>query len=171
MAKKYKKSEAVEMLSAMERKAGDVQTIAQAVEDGATKNSFALYDRFVRTASDFDTLSILVETRLQNVEIGAGNVQGLQDQYDMLKIVVAHRQIQASMKFFYILSAATTLPLGAKDLFSSELRRLYSLKSELDRPKYQGMLSEDALNDLNTAELILQEIIEKAPSLLNFSRA
>lgn len=166
--KKYKKSEVVELLSAMERKANQVIDMVKDVEEEATKNSYSMYDEFVRKASDFETLSILVETRIKNMEIGSGNSSELQDQYDKLKIVVAHGQIKASMKFFFVLSAATVLPLGARNLFSSELRRLYALQTELNQPKYEGMLGEETMNDLSTAEMILQEIIEKAPGLLNF---
>lgn len=169
MAKKYKKSEVVEMLSAMERKAGQVLAMVEDAEEEATKNSFSMYDAFVKRASDFDTLSILVETRIKNMELGAGSSEALQDQYDKLKMIVAHGQIKASMKFFFVLSAASSLPLGARNLFSSELRRLYALKNELTLPKYEGTLSEEAVNDLETAELILTEIIERAPSLLDFS--
>ena len=167
--KTYKKSEVVEMLSAMERKANQVIDMVKDVEEEATKNSYGMYDEFVGKASDFETLSILVETRIKNMELGSGNSAELQDQYDKLKIVVAHGQIKASMKFFFVLSAATVLPLGARNLFSSELRRLYALQKELKQPKYEGVLGEETMNDLTTAEMILQEIIEKAPGLLDFT--
>lgn len=170
MVKKYKKSEAIELLVAMERKANQVLSMVNSIEEDATKNSYSMYDDFVHRATDFETLAILVETRLNNLELGTGAVQDLQDQYDKLKIVVAHGQIKASMKFFFVLSAAISLPLGARNLFSSELRRLHALQAELTNPKYDGMLSEEAKGDLETAELILQEIIEKAPGLLEFSR-
>ncbi|MBL4908088.1 MAG: hypothetical protein JKX94_11600 [Sneathiella sp.] len=169
MAKKYKKSEVTELLVAMERKAKQVLSMVQNIETDANKNSYAMYDDFVRRAMDFDTLAILVGTRLQNMELDADSTQELRDQYNKLKIVVAHGQIKASMKFFFILSATATLPLGAKDLFSSELRRLFNLQTELANPKYEGMLSKETMGDLETAELILQEIIDKAPGLLNFS--
>ncbi len=157
------------MLTAMERKATEVLKMAAAAEADANKNSYGMYDEFVRKATDFDTLAILVEQRIANIEIGATNQSELEEQYDSLKMLVAHGLIKASMKFFFVLSAATTLPLGAKNLFSSELRRLYALKNELSLPKYEGKLAEDKLSDLETAELILQEIIDKAPSMLSFN--
>jgi hypothetical protein len=167
--KTYKKSEVVEMLTAMERKAREVLKMAETAESEATKNSFGMYDEFVRKATDFDTLAILVEQRIANMDMAVDNRPELEEQYDSLKMLVAHGLIKASMKFFFVLSTATTLPLGARNLFSSELRRLYTLKNELNSPKYEGKLGEEKLADLETAELILQEIIDKAPSMLNFS--
>lgn len=169
MAKKtYKKKEVVEMLTAMERKAKEVLKMATTAEAEATKHSYSMYDEFVRKATDFDTLAILVEQRISNMEIGGGSQSELEEQYDALKMLVAHGLIKASMKFFFVLSTSTSLPLGARNLFSSELRRLYTLKKELALPKYQGKLDKQKLADLDTAEMILQEIIDKAPSLLNF---
>lgn len=167
--KTYKKAEVVEMLTAMERKAKEVLEMAATAETEATKNSYSMYDEFVRKATDFDTLAILVEQRISHMEMGSGNQGELEEQYDALKMLVAHGLIKASMKFFFVLSTSNMLPLGARNLFTSELRRLYALKNELTSPKYKGKLSEERMADLETAEHILQEIIDKAPSLLDFS--
>ncbi len=102
MAKQYKKSEVVEMLTALERKAKQVLEIVTSIEKDATKNSYSMYDDFVKRAQGFDTLAILVETRLKNMDMASGSSETLYDQYDKLKIVVAHGQIKASMQFFFI---------------------------------------------------------------------
>lgn len=171
MNKIYKESDVSELLVALSRKSEQVLTVVQTIEKEATKNSLALYDDFVHRTTDFETLAILVEARMTNLDITANNAQEMQDQFDGLKIAVAHAQIKASMKFFYVLSASVKLPLGSRFLFSSELKRLYTLRTELTNSKYNGKLSEETLEDLETAELILREIIEKAPSLLNFTDA
>jgi hypothetical protein len=76
--------------------------------------------------------------------------------------------IKASMRFFFVLSANTILPLGAREIFIAELHSLYEAREKLRRPDYVSRLSEGLANDLDTAEAILEEIIDKAPGLLKF---
>jgi hypothetical protein len=76
--------------------------------------------------------------------------------------------IKASMRFFFVLSANTILPLGAREIFIAELHSLYEAREKLRRPDYLSRLSTGLATDLDTAEAILEEIIDKAPGLLKF---
>jgi len=76
--------------------------------------------------------------------------------------------VRASMRFFFVLSANPALPMGAREIFVAELRSLHDAHERLMRPNYAGKLSSDLERDLETASLILEEIIDKAPSLLSF---
>ena len=81
----------------------------------------------------------------------------------MLRIV-----IKTSLKFFFVMSAKTVLPLGAREMFQSELRTLYEAERMISDPRYISQLDESARDDLEMAKEILEEIIEHAPALLNF---
>ena len=70
-----------------------------------------------------------------------------------------------------MLSANPILPMGAREIFVAELRSLHDAAEKLKRPNYAGKLGPDLDRDLETASLILEEIIDKAPSLLNFRGA
>ena len=62
----------------------------------------------------------------------------------------------------------TILPLGAREIFIAELHSLYEAREKLRRPDYVSRLSSGLATDLDTAEAILEEIIDKAPGLLKF---
>ena len=66
------------------------------------------------------------------------------------------------------MSAKENLPLGAREMFQSELRTLFEAERMISDPRYISQLDESARDDLETAKSILEEIIEKAPALLNF---
>ena len=68
------------------------------------------------------------------------------------------------------MSAKPVLPLGAREMFQSELRTLYEAERMISHPRYVSHLDESAKDDLEVAKEILQEIIENAPALLNFSK-
>jgi hypothetical protein len=76
--------------------------------------------------------------------------------------------VRASMRFFFVLSANPILPMGAREIFMAELRSLHDAAEKLNRPNYAGKLGPELGRDLETASLILVEIIDKAPGLLNF---
>jgi hypothetical protein len=55
-----------------------------------------------------------------------------------------------------------------REVFAQELRHLNDAKTELRSPLHAGKLATDLEQDLETAELILNEVIDKAPSLVDF---
>jgi hypothetical protein len=69
----------------------------------------------------------------------------------------------------YRIKSAKELPLGAKDLFLRELRAIYALKNSLSSPPFDGNLPAETAHDVELAEKILREIIERAPALLDLS--
>lgn len=77
--------------------------------------------------------------------------------------------VKASMRFFFMLSAKTTLPLGAREIFLTELRSLHEAAEKLRRPEFETRLDAGLRKELETAELILEEIIHKAPAMLSFA--
>ncbi|MBL4908085.1 MAG: hypothetical protein JKX94_11585 [Sneathiella sp.] len=170
MSKKiYQESDIIDLQEAMKKKADRILSMVTTIENEVTSNNFGLYDDFIKKIADFDTLSILVETRLQNIVPGSTLAGQMREQYNDLRIGVVHGQIKAGIKFLFVCTASNTLPLGSQNLFKEELRRLYRSQTEISLPKYKNQLDENVLQDMSLAELILQEIIEKAPSLLDFN--
>ena len=76
--------------------------------------------------------------------------------------------IKAAFNIFFALSAFPNLPVGVREVFTQELRHLNDAKTELRSPLHAGKLATDLEQDLETAELILNEVIDKAPSLVDF---
>ena len=158
MAKRtYTRAEVKELLSALERQCREAMVLAKTAEADATKHSFGAYRAFRDKVGEFQALVILIEGRLRTV--AGSRVDAL-----MLSVLV-----RASMRFFFVLSANPILPMGAREIFVTELRSLHDAHEKLRRPNYAGKIVAGLENDLDTASLILEEIIDKAPGLLNFT--
>ncbi|HYD30372.1 MAG TPA: hypothetical protein VEB64_05880 [Azospirillaceae bacterium] len=169
MAKRtYTRAEVKGLLSALERQVREAATLASEAEHEASKHSFAAYRAFRDKVGEFQALVILIEGRLRNLVDNKS--EDLKVEFERLDTLMLHLLVRASMRFFFVLSANPILPLGAREIFMSELRSLHDAHEKLNRPNYAGKLSSDLERDLETAELILEEIIEKAPSLLNFGK-
>ncbi|GAB4173877.1 MAG: hypothetical protein OHK0024_10580 [Thalassobaculales bacterium] len=165
MVKTYTRREARELLAALERQAADILAAAKEAEKDADKNSFNLYRKFRDKVSEFETFSIIVEGRLRNLDQPDDR---LQHNFDRLSIVIFKCLIRASIKFLFVLSANAVLPLGAREIFANELRSMYFAKQRMSDPRFGSFIDEQAWHDMELAEEILNEVIDKAPKLLNF---
>lgn len=166
MKRTYTRAEVQGLLGALERQARTAATLAKQAEDEAAKDSFIVYNQFREQVGEFRALCILIESRLKNME--GGVVDDLREEYARLDTLMLGLLVKASMRFFFVLSAKTMLPMGARDIFVSELRSLHDAAEKLRRPDYQNRISGTLKTDLETAELILEEIIHKAPKLISF---
>ncbi len=167
MAKRqYTREEVKELLGALERQCREASKLAQLAEHEASKHSFGAYRSFRDKVGEFQALVILIEQRLRNLVDTRSD--DLRDQFEKLDMVMLALLVRASMRFFFVLSANPILPMGAREIFVAELRSLHDAHEKLRRPNYAGKLGAQLETDLETASLILEEIIDKAPSLLNF---
>ncbi|MBB6254310.1 hypothetical protein [Nitrospirillum iridis] len=162
----YTRKEVVGLLEALERQSRESTQLAKQAEAAAARDSFEAYNAFRNKVGEFRALCILVEGRLRSME---GNVDDMRERYAQLDTLMLSLLVRASMRFFFVLSAKTVLPLGAREIFVTELRSLYDASEKLRKPEYANRLNESIRGELETAEMILEEIIDKAPSMLQFS--
>jgi len=165
MSRSYSKKEAKEMLTALERQARDIVVLATQTEKNAHQHSFHSYRQFRDKISEFETFGILIENRLRNLETGRD--ERLDEQFDALNILISKAVLRTSTKFFLALSKSPALPIGSREIFVQELRNLHMAREKLAQPRYAHLLDEEADRNMKVAESILNEIIERAPSLLN----
>lgn len=163
----YTRAEVKQLLGALERQAREAITLAGNAEREASKHSFAAYRAFRDKVGEFQALVILIEGRLRKLVDARSD--DLRAEFERLDTLMLSVLVRSSMRFFFVLSANPILPLGAREIFVSELRSLHDASEKLQRPNYAGSLTPDLQKDLETASLILEEIIDKAPSLLNFA--
>lgn len=168
MAKRnYTVKEVESLLDALDRQARESAQLGKEAEQAASRGNFEAYTAFRNKIGEFRALCILIEGRLRHVE--NDNPGGpLHERYYDLDTRILALLIHCSMRLFFILSAKTVLPLGAREIFVTELRSLYEASEKLRTPIYSGRLSDSVRSELETAEMILEEIIDKAPSLLQF---
>ena len=166
MKRQYTRKEVKELLGALERQCREAAKLAKIAEHEASKHSFGAYREFRDKVGEFQALVILIEQRLRNLSDARSD--DLRDQFERLDTVMLALLVRASMRFFFVLSANPILPMGAREIFMAELRSLHDAHEKLNRPNYAGKLGSELGRDLETASLILEEIIDKAPGLLNF---
>ncbi len=164
--KTYAKAEVEKLLDALEVHAREVAAVADDAQKKAEKNSFKAYQSFRNKSGEFATFSILIEGRLEHLE--GGLAPTLQEHFDDLTAFTYKLLIKTSIQFLWALVQHTELPLGTREVFVQELRTLYETKKKLSEPRYASRLDEEAKRKLHVAEEILTEIIDKAPSLLQF---
>lgn len=165
MSRSYSKKEAQEMLTALERQAREIVVLATQTEKNVHQHSFHAYRQFRDKISEFETFGILIENRLRNLETGRD--ERLDEQFDALNILISKEVLKTSTKFFLALSKSPALPIGSREIFVQELRNLHLAREKLSQPRYAHLLDEEAERNIRVAENILNEIIERAPSLLN----
>lgn len=163
----YTREEIKSLLEALERQAREAISLARSAEAEASKHSFVAYRNWRDKVGEFQALVILIEGRLKNCV--DHRVDDLRGEFERLDILMLSVLVRASMRFFFVLSANPILPIGAREMFVSELRSLHDAHERLRRPGYKEKLNDDLSKDLDTASLILEEIIDKAPGMLNFS--
>jgi hypothetical protein len=155
-----------EMLSALERGATRVITAAQAAASDANEDKFKAYAEFREYVDDFDTLAIVIEYKIKRLRDDRS--EKLSEKFVELTGFMLSAIVTASLHFLRILAEKRELPLGARDVFMSELRSLYHAKERIETDRYAHLLTDRTKADLAAAEQILEVVIERAPKLLNF---
>jgi len=156
-----------EFLSRLELRARKLIALADNLEKTTDKMDVTGYRPFREEVDNFKALSLVIKERMNKLE-SHPKKEELEGQFHKLQVLMLRLVIKTSLKFFFVMSAKENLPLGAREMFQSELRTLYEAERMISDPRYISQLDESARDDLETAKSILEEIIEKAPALLNF---
>ena len=167
-AQRKNRNEVEEFLSRLELRARKLVALANTLEKNADKSDVTGYRPFREEVDNFKALSLVISERMNKLE-SHPKKEELEKQFHKLQVVMLRIVIKTSLKFFFVMSAKENLPLGAREMFQSELRTLYEAERMISDPRYISQLDESAKDDLDIAKSILEEIIEKAPALLNFN--
>lgn len=165
---KYPRRDAERMLAALEEQVANLKAFEAETEYTVGALSTDRYAEFRAKAGEIYTLGIVVRSRVENLE--AGPDAELQARFDRLTIEAQRIIIRAGLRFMDVLSKLTALPLGAREIFTSELRSLYDAHERLKDPRFKPYIDGELEKKLATAEAVLHTIIEKAPQLLSFGQ-
>ena len=124
------------------------------------------YAQFREGAGTIHALAIVVRTRVENVE--GGEDPELLQRFDRAVVTAQSLFINASLRYMGVLSTLPALPLGAREIFTGELRSLYTAREQLRDPRLAPYLDAALRKRIAVAEQVLATIIEKAPQLLSF---
>ncbi len=154
------------MLLALEQQLDDLTAFERETEYTVGALSTDRYAQFRAKSGEIYTLSIVVKTRVDNLE--GGPDKELADRFDRAVVKAQHLIIEASLRFMEVLSRLDVLPLGAREIFTGELRSLYDARERLRDPRLAPFIDETLEKRIGVAEAVLTTIIEKAPLLMSF---
>jgi hypothetical protein len=164
---KYPRREAVRMLTVLERQIEDLKTFEAETEYTVGALNSDRYAHFRAKSGEVYTLSIVVRARVDNLDSGVDTE--LLGRYNRSIVEAQRIIIQASLRFMDVLSKLDVLPLGAREVFTGELRSLYDSRERLRDPALEPFVDASLEKKITIAEAVLNAIIEKAPQLLSFS--
>ena len=153
------------LVEALARLRGEAERLAEEAHDGIQGHSYRGYWKFRTKLGEHAALVAVVRNRSQQM-------MALERGTARLALQAAEREerdifilaIRSSLRFGFALSANPTLPLGARETFIHELGMLGEAGRVLEAAP-RDALPEGVLEDLATARMILEEIIEKSPPL------
>jgi hypothetical protein len=163
---KYPTREALRMLTVLEQQIEDLKAFESETEYTVGSLSSDRYADFRAKSGEIYTLGIVVKTRVDNLEGGPN--KELTERFDQSVVSAQRLIIQASLKFMEVLSKMDVLPLGAREIFTGELRSLYDARERLSDPRLAPFIDETLEKKIGVAEAVLNTIIEKAPQLMSF---
>lgn len=135
-------------------------TISELPEEG----TFQEYLKFRSMMEASVGFSIIIERRLDQLR---GDTESeLRRMYDKLTVGLWTLLLTSALEFLEILADQEFLPLGSRDVFMCELKTLYEARTVLKRERYGDLVSDGLWRRLETSERILDEVIDRAPSLL-----
>lgn len=160
--------EARRFLDALDEKTERIAELVAGAKTDIARSTFSAYKRFADAVSDFDSFCILIEYRIKRVPEGAERT-ALEARFHSARVGQMARHLKTSIELMGLVASARELPLGAKDVFLRELKAIYTLKNALSAPPFANGLHAETVHDVDLAEKILREIIERAPALLDLS--
>jgi len=167
MTRTFRSVDVAKLIDALDRICGELGIMADVAEREATRHAYELYFRFRRKLRDADTLSALIEERLGNLEEGRSS--DLDDSLTKIMTQLIVFQSRALVKFAYVLSANTFLPLGSQELFQHDIQRLEKISRRVGSYSLTDETGQNAIDNLAIALDILTEMAGKAPGILNLA--
>jgi hypothetical protein len=144
-----------------------IKSRAERTKHGIGLHSFAPYHSYREAIDQYAALDATIRGRFRLVDKDAREALGEVLLHSERRFITT--TVKASVDFFFALSAISVLPLGTKELFERELGFLHTAAERLRSPDHAGDFAAELEPDLEMAEQILVEIMEKAPSLTDFS--
>jgi hypothetical protein len=154
------------LLVALERLTEQARERAREAQVGVERHTFAPYHAYRAAIAEYEALVSVIEGRIEGQS--AALVAKTRERLLASRRRALTLSIKAAFNIFFALSAFSSLPIGVREVFTQELRHLNDAKAELRSPAHAGKLAAELEQDLQTAELILNEVIGKAPALVDF---
>jgi len=134
------------------------------------RHSYEPYWTFRAKIEEHAALIAVLRGRLSRLrELRVKGVDDLARSIDREEQEIVMLTVKACLKFCFALSANPWLPIGARETFIHEIGALQQARQLLEQAPAES-LPAGLLDDIDTARMILEEVIEKSPSLDDFDR-
>jgi hypothetical protein len=137
--------------------------LAAIAKSSIEKHSFKPYRLFRKKLAEHAALLAVAKERLVRHKEALLKQTLVEEEVRIVEVA-----IQSTIGFLFALSAIPLLPFGARETFLDELRALATARERLTRPDLGVEPASGVLDDLETARLLLEEISERAPKLLEW---
>lgn len=156
------------LLQALRRLWAEAAELAERAYLGVQRHSFEPYWTFRAKIGEHAALMTVLRGRLPRLrELHARQAEILAAAIDREEQEILILTVKACLKFSFALSANPWLPIGARETFIHEIDALKEARTVLERAP-PGSLPEGMLDEVGTAQMILEEILGKSPSLSEF---
>jgi hypothetical protein len=159
-----------ELLDALKRLWAEAAALAENAYIAIQQHSFEPYWTFRAKINEHAALVAVIRGRIQqlrDVRSRQADIAGKAVDREEQEILIL--TVKACLKFCFALSANPWLPIGARETFMHEIDSLTSARAVLEKAPADTLPS-GLLDDIDTARMILEEIIDKSPSLASFER-
>ena len=159
-----------ELAAALKRLWAEAATLAEHAYIAIQRHSYEPYWTFRAKIEEHAALIAVLRGRLSRLrELRVKGVDDLARSIDREEQEIVMLTVKACLKFCFALSANPWLPIGARETFIHEIDALQQARQLLEQAPAES-LPAGLLDDIDTARMILEEVIEKSPSLDDFDR-
>jgi len=141
----------------------DIGHILEADEDNPPR--FIDYARTRNVTSECLAFMIVIDRRIDGLPEALR--QQRRDTFDDHTILLWGTLLECSLAFLRAISEQEHLPLGSREVFLREIKTLHDAHAILAQDRFSGKLPQGTLTKHHQAERILNEIIDRAPRLLD----
>lgn len=159
-----------ELAAALKRLWAEAATLAEHAYIAIQHHSYEPYWTFRDKIDEHAALVAVLRGRLATLrELRVKGVDEFTRSIDREEQEIVMLTVKACLKFCFALSANPWLPIGARETFIHEIDALQQSRQLLEQAPAES-LPAGLLDDVDTARMILEEVIEKSPSLDDFDR-
>jgi hypothetical protein len=157
-----------QLVGALKRLRAEATRLAEQAYLAIQNHSFEPYWTFRAKLNEHAALMAVIRGRAPQLrEMRQAGVEGVMATVDHAEQQILILTVRASLKFCFARSANPWLPVGARATFSHELDTLKHAREVLELVPVEK-LPQDLLDEIGMAQMILEEIIQKSPSLADF---
>ena len=157
-------NDAERFLDALQNRVSELKALSELPKNDPGTINFEHYHKFRNMMSECLSFSIIIERRIEENQTAKKNE--LEEQYDQLTVAIWSVLLSGSLNYLTVICAHEFLPIGTNHIFAQELKTLYDADKVLKQEKFAGYMRPDIQDQRGRAERILEEIISRAPGLL-----